>query len=305
MENIYYVYVYLNPLKRGKFIYGDYQFDYEPFYVGKGKDRRCYYHLTEKSLIKINNKNKIIKEIIQTDNKPIIEKVFFNLSEIESYQKEIQLIKKIGLSLENKGPLTNLTYGGEGSMSVYITEDTRKKLSECGKKNGYKGKTLEEIHGIEKGKKLREENKLRKLNKSYNILYGKEKSDNIKNKQSKSQKGKKKISDEGKEKLRIRMKNRIVSDETKKKISLSLIGNKRNIGKKHSNETKKKISKSKKGSISHNKYKILQYDKNNIFIKEWDSSTDASKKLKISQGNINGVVIGNRKSAGGFIWIKK
>ena len=139
----------------------------------------------------------------------------------------------------------------------------------------------------------------------YNILYGKEKSDNIKSKQSKSQKGKKKISDEGKEKLRIRMKNRIVSDETKKKISLSLIGHKRNIGKKHTDETKKKISKSKKGSIPHNKYKILQYDKNNIFIKEWDSSTDASEKLKISQGNITEVVIGNRKSAGGFIWIKK
>ena len=47
----------------------------------------------------------------------------------------------------------------------------------------------------------------------------------------------------------------------------------------HSNETKKKISISKKSSIPHNKYKI-------------------------SQGNITEVVIGNRNSAGGFIWKK-
>ena len=181
----------------------------------------------------------------------------------------------------------------------------QEKLSDCGKRNGFKGKTLEEIHGREKAKKISQENKIRKLNKSYIDLYGEEKAKEIKKKQSNSQKGKKKISEEGKKKLSELMKNRIVSEETKKKISLSLIGHKRNLGKKHSEETKKKISISKKGSIPHNRYEILQYDKNNTFIKEWGSATDVTKKLGISQGNITEVILGNRKSAGGFYWKKK
>jgi len=33
--NKYYVYVYLDSRKPGKYKYGEYEFDYEPFYVGK------------------------------------------------------------------------------------------------------------------------------------------------------------------------------------------------------------------------------------------------------------------------------
>ena len=49
MENQFYAYVYLNPLKYGKFIYdnGKLSFDYEPFYVGKGKSDRVKVHLRE------------------------------------------------------------------------------------------------------------------------------------------------------------------------------------------------------------------------------------------------------------------
>lgn len=47
---------------------------------------------------------------------------------------------------------------------------------------------------------------------------------------------------------------------------------------------------------------ILQYTKDGIFIKEWDSATTASKELNISQGNITECCKGKRKSASGFIW---
>lgn len=64
-----------------------------------------------------------------------------------------------------------------------------------------------------------------------------------------------------------------------------------------SNKTRKKMSLSHKNKTN---IVILQYDKNNNFIKEWDSIMEASKKLKI--WCIQGVCAGKRKSAGGYIW---
>lgn len=43
----FYVYVYLNPLKPGNFIYGNFTFAHEPFYVGKGALDRIDFHMYE------------------------------------------------------------------------------------------------------------------------------------------------------------------------------------------------------------------------------------------------------------------
>jgi hypothetical protein len=50
--------------------------------------------------------------------------------------------------------------------------------------------------------------------------------------------------------------------------------------------------------------KVLQYDLNGNFIKEWNSVIDASTELKISNGNIAMCAQGSprRKTAGGYIW---
>ena len=42
---MYYNYVYLDPRKPGKFEFESICFLFEPLYVGKGKDDRCYEHL--------------------------------------------------------------------------------------------------------------------------------------------------------------------------------------------------------------------------------------------------------------------
>ena len=47
---------------------------------------------------------------------------------------------------------------------------------------------------------------------------------------------------------------------------------------------------------------ILQLDMNNNLIKEWESLSEASRKLNISLGNICNSCKGKRKSCGGFKW---
>ena len=41
----YYVYIYLNPLKKGSYSYGKLSFEYEPFYVGAGTGNRYNQHI--------------------------------------------------------------------------------------------------------------------------------------------------------------------------------------------------------------------------------------------------------------------
>lgn len=48
--------------------------------------------------------------------------------------------------------------------------------------------------------------------------------------------------------------------------------------------------------------KIIQYDLDNNFLKEWNSLTEASNILNISIGNISSVINGKRHQAGGYIW---
>lgn len=52
------------------------------------------------------------------------------------------------------------------------------------------------------------------------------------------------------------------------------------------------------------KRKAIYQIKNGIVIKKWDSATTASKKLKISRGNIVSCLYKNRKTAGGYQWEK-
>jgi hypothetical protein len=47
---------------------------------------------------------------------------------------------------------------------------------------------------------------------------------------------------------------------------------------------------------------VFQYSTSGVFIREWESATQASKHLNINRGNITGNLVGQRKTTGGFIF---
>lgn len=127
----YYVYVYLDPRFPGIYEYGGYHFTHEPFYIGKGRNWRFRNHLLKVKRGKYPNLPKFhtIKQILDNGMEPIIIKHKENLSEDESFLLEKDMIDKIGRKDIKKGPLRNLSNGGEGNGNRSFTEEHRKNLS--------------------------------------------------------------------------------------------------------------------------------------------------------------------------------
>src|SRR5690606_1472390 len=97
-------------LKPGKYKFGQYEFDFEPFYIGKGTDKRYISHLLNEDPIN-KEKNKIIIELKNKGIIPDIKIIKENLSNDQAYQLENNLINIIGRKDLGIGPLTNLTSG--------------------------------------------------------------------------------------------------------------------------------------------------------------------------------------------------
>ena len=124
----YYTYIYLNPMKPGKFTYSDYvTFLYEPFYVGKGKNNRIKDHLHEKNS---SNKHKFytIQKIKRSEKEPIFINLI-NTSEKCAFCYEIFLISLIGRKDLKEGPLTNMSNGGDGNSGYIPSQEMRIKIS--------------------------------------------------------------------------------------------------------------------------------------------------------------------------------
>jgi predicted DNA-binding protein YlxM (UPF0122 family) len=115
MEKDYYVYIYLNQLQAGTWSFKEHSFGYQPFYVGKGKNKREKSHLYPSNLEKKSYKNNIIKKILkETREEPIHFRIYENLTNEEAIKIEAELISFFGRIDTKTGILTNLTDGGEG-----------------------------------------------------------------------------------------------------------------------------------------------------------------------------------------------
>ena len=131
--NIYYTYIYLDPRKPGLYKYklSEYEnavFEYEPFYIGKGKKNRDKHHLYLRTSNKTHNKHltsKIKKIIEETNENPIILRYIDNVVEKEALDLEVKLISIIGRHDLNTGTLCNHSDGGESNNNKVITDKAR------------------------------------------------------------------------------------------------------------------------------------------------------------------------------------
>jgi len=114
-----YVYVMLDPTKKGEYVFNNYSFEYEPFYVGKGRYLRIESHFTKSSLSKKSPKNEKIKYLLSQNIDPIVVVISDNLPNLVAHNIENILIKKIGRKDLNEGTLLN-RIGGKSHCILKI-----------------------------------------------------------------------------------------------------------------------------------------------------------------------------------------
>lgn len=205
----YYIYIYLD-------------LDNVPFYIGKGKDDRYFVskHLG-KHLGKLNS-NLFLKRKIRKVGKDNVKIQFIkeNLTEQEAFCLERFWIKLIGRRDQGKGPLCNLTDGGEGISGNIRSEELRQHLSKVVKeawkrKGGHSKESKRKMIEARTGMKRSEETK-KKISISVIERFHKSRGH--------SEKAKQKIGDANRGRVRGPL-----SKEIRQKISTSNLG--KNLGK--------------------------------------------------------------------------
>jgi len=144
--NQYYVYALLDP-RTLETTFGEFIFPHCPFYIGKGKGRRCYNHLGQDKRV-LENKLKAlkIKKIRSVGLEPIVFIIKRELFEDVAFSLEENLINLIGRITLKTGPLTNINDGGfappKPLVGRKLSEKTKEKirLTKIGELNPSYGK---------------------------------------------------------------------------------------------------------------------------------------------------------------------
>jgi group I intron endonuclease len=123
--------------------------------------------------------------------------------------------------------------------------------------------------------------------------------------------------EENREAVSRRMRGRVVSEETRRKLSLSRLGKPNPL----SSETTSKISDALKRRIRESPFgettaercrargekqaiRVLQFDKSGVCVGVYDSFHAAERATGIRNGNISRCCSGGTKTAGGYMWRK-
>jgi len=223
-----------------------------------------------------------IRKLKSKDLLPLIEIIEECVDVIESNIREKYYIEK----------LTNEGYKLTNSHSLDVTEfsvETKKKMS-----NARKGKTLEEIVGLEKSIELKEyyseRTKLNNPNKSNDPLVREKISNTLKE-----------YFEDKENHWAYGLK---MTDEHNEKLRLAKLNNPKNVGnrKPRTEEQKEKIRNSLSGSKI-NRSEILQYDLDMNLVKEWKSLREIERiDTTMSRSQIAKCCKGNRETYAGFIW---
>lgn len=198
-------------------------------------------------------------------------------------------------NIREKYYINKLTMDGYKLTNSYVSDvtefsiETKKKMS-----NSRKGKTLEEIVGLEKSIQLKEyyseRIKLNNPNKSNDTLVREKISNTLKeyftDKENHWAYGLK------------------MDDKHNEKLRISKLNNPKNVGnrKPRTEEQKEKIRNSIKGTKI-KRSEILQYDINMNLIKEWKSLREIERNdSSLSRSQISKCCKGSKISYAGFIW---
>lgn len=102
------------------------------------------------------------------------------------------------------------------------------------------------------------------------------------------------------------------TEEHKRKLSISKIGNTNRVGKFHTEETKLRIGESKKGSKASDLQReiasktfskpILQYTLDGVFLREWSSQKEALIALKLGKNSISYILHGKIIKSHPYKW---
>lgn len=129
----------------------------EPFYIGIGSDS-TYYRAKDK-----RSRNKYWKHITSNTNYEI-EILFDNLSWDDAKIKEKEFISLYGRKDLKTGCLVNMTDGGDGTVNAIIKDYQRKAVAEANSKRVFTQEDRKKISERHKGRKHKEESKIKLSN---------------------------------------------------------------------------------------------------------------------------------------------